>query len=382
MDFSLTREQQDLQKSLREFANQELIPKMSQWDKNEEYPQEQILKMGKMGLIGVTLPAKYGGQNADHVTEGIVIEEIGRGDFACGYPVILAELMGGMINKYGSEEQKEQWLPAIIKGEKVISLGLTEPTCGSDATSIQCQAVKKGNEYVLNGKKASIDLYHSDAVIIFAKTDLTARASGITAFLVPGNTQGLDRTPLRTMGCKGARVGDITIDNVKIPVSNRVGEEGKGFYQVMGAFDCSRALMGLWCLGAAQGALEEAIQYAKTRSTFGKLIGKFQGVSFPLVENYTVLEAARLLCYRALWLRDQGLPHTKEAAMCKLWIPKLAADVIHHALRIHGYRGYTDQVHAEQRLRDVIGLETGDGAIEIMKLIVVRELMGRDFISN
>jgi len=380
LDFSFTPEQEEFKKRFRQFAQRELLPKYSYWDQHEEYPREQILKLGKEGFIGIHLPQKYGGLGADNVTQGIAMEEVGRGDFSCGYPVILSELMGGMINNYGSEEQKDEWLPSICRGERVITLALTEPHCGSDAAALRTTALRQGEEYVLNGRKAAIDLYISDAVIVWAKTQPELGTRGVSCFLIPGDTPGFVRTPLRTMGCKGARIGNIAIDNVRLPASARIGEENKGFYYIMDAFDCSRVLIALWCLGTAQASLDDAIKYARNRTAFGKPLAKFEGISFPLVENYTLLEAARLLCYRALWLRDQGLPHTREAAMCKLWATKLSVDVIHHSVLVHGHYGYTDETPQEQRLRDVIGFESGDGSIETMKLIVVRELIGKEYL--
>jgi len=380
LDFSFTPEQEALREMVREFAKKELAPKYSHWDKNEEFPKEQLLKMGKLGIVGINLPEKYGAKGADCVSAGIVLEEVARGDFSCGYPITLSELVGGIIAANGTEEQKQHWLPPLIRGEITMTLALTEPHAGSDAGAIATTAVREGDYYILNGRKAAIDICLSDAVVIWAKTDPEARTRGMSAFIVPGDTPGLHRTPLRTMGSKGARLGNIEISNVRIPASNLLGEENRGFYMVMRAFDYSRALMGLWCLGAAQAALDDAILYARFRTAFGKPIGKFEGISFPLAENATLVEAARLLCYKTLWLRDHDLPHTKEAAMCKWWAPKLAADVIHHCMLVHGWYGYTDNVPQEQRLRDVISLETGDGSGEIMKMIIVREMMGREYL--
>lgn len=380
MDFSFTPEQEKVRERIKGFAQKELLPKYSYWDKHEEYPREQILKLAKKGFIGLTLPEKYGGMGADSVTLGIAMEEVAKGDFSCGYPVILSELAGGIINRYGSEEQKEEWLPAICRGERVVTVALTEPHCGSDAVNIRTSAVRNGREYVLNGRKHGIDIYLSEGVIIWAKTKPELRAKGISCFLVPGDTPGLTRQPVRTMGCKGARIGNHDIRDMRLPLSACIGEENKGFYYIMNAFDCSRVLIALWCLGAAQAAVDDTIKYARVRTTFGKPLAKYEGISFPLVENYSLLEAARLLCYKALWLRDQGLPHTKEAAMAKLWVPKLCVDIIHHSVLAHGWIGYTDEIPQEQRLRDVIGFESGDGSIETMKLILVRELIGTEYL--
>jgi cyclohexanecarboxyl-CoA dehydrogenase len=214
--------------------------------------------------------------------------------------------------------------------------------------------------------------------MLFARTDAAAKARGVTAFLVPLDRPGVSRQGLRDLGSRAIGRAVLSFDHVRIPISHRLGDEGTGFYQVMQGFDFNRVLIGLASLGAAQASLEETMRYVKERRAFGRPIVQFEGVSFPIAEAATLIEAARLLCYRGLWLADRGERHTKESAMVKWWAPRLAMDTIHQCLLLHGHYGYTDELPFEQRLRDVIGLEIGDGTAEVMKLIVARELMGRE----
>jgi cyclohexanecarboxyl-CoA dehydrogenase len=310
---------------------------------------------------------------------GIAMEEVARGDFACTYGLQLAGLAGEIIGKNGSEEIKQRWLPPTVAGEAVVAIALTEPGVGSDAANLVCRAVREGDEYVITGEKSGISLaMAAHAVMLFARTGTGARARGVTAFLVPTDLPGVSRSPLRDLGTRAVQRAVLAFDHVRLPASHRLGEEGTGFYQVMRGFDFNRILIGLACLGAAQVSLEETMAYVKDRRAFGKPLVQFEGVSFPIAEAATYIDAARWLGYRALWLADRGRPHAKESAMVKWWAPKLSVEIIHQCLLLHGHYGYTDELPFEQRMRDVIGLEIGDGTAEIMKLIVARELMGRE----
>ncbi|HEV8641648.1 MAG TPA: acyl-CoA dehydrogenase family protein [Methylomirabilota bacterium] len=379
MDFAFTLEQEELVRTLRAFARKELAPRSRHWDKTAEFPWEAWRRMGELGLFGLRAPVEYGGQEADLVTMGIVTEEIARGDVSCTYGLQLAGLAGEIIGRNGTEEVKKRWLPPTIGGEAVMAIGLTEPSVGSDAANLVCRAVREREEYVITGEKSGISLgMVAHAIMLFATTDPAAKARGVTAFLVPLDLPGVSRSPLRDLGARAVGRAVLSFDHVRIPASHRLGEEGSGFYQVMRGFDFNRVLIALACLGAAQASLEETMAYVKERKAFGKPIVQFEGVSFPIAEAATYIDAARWLCYRALWLADHGRPHTKESAMVKWWAPRLSVETIHQCLLLHGHYGYTDELPFEQRLRDVIGLEIGDGTAEVMKLIVARELMGRE----
>ena len=379
MDLAFSPEQDELVRTLRQFARRELAPHSAQWDKTGEFPWEAWRRMGELGLLGLRIPAAYGGQEADFLTFGIAMEEIGRGDFSCTYGIQLAGLAGEILGRSGSDAIKTRWLPPTASGLAVVALALTEPGAGSDAANLACRAERDSDGYVITGEKSGISLgMAAQAAVVFARTDPAGRARGVTAFLVPLDLPGVSRSPLRDMGTRAIGRAVLAFDHVRLPASHRLGEEGTGFYQVMQGFDYNRIGIALACLGVAQQSVEETMVYVKERRAFGRALARFEGVSFAIAEAATHLEACRWLCYRALWLADQGRPYTKESAMTKWWGPRLAVDTIHQCLLLHGHYGYTDELPFEQRMRDVIGLEIGDGAAEVMKMVVARELMGRE----
>ncbi len=379
MDFAFTPEQEELIRTLRAFARKELQPRSARWDRTGEFPSGVWRQMGALGLLGLRTPAAYGGQDADFMTFGIAMHEIARGDFSCTYGVQLATLAGEMLGRNGSDELRKRWLATTASGETVIALALTEPGAGSDAASLECRAERDGDDYVITGEKSGISLgMAAHAAVLFARTGGQARARGVSAFLVPLDLPGVSRSALRDMGSHAIARAVLSLDHVRVPASHRIGAEGSGFYQVMQGFDFNRIGISLACLGAAQVSLEETMAYVKERKAFGRPLAGFQGVSFAIAEAATHLEACRWLCYRALWLADRGEPCTKEAAMVKLWAPRLSVDTIHQCLLLHGHYGYTDELPFEQRMRDVIGLEIGDGTAEVMKIVIARELMGRE----
>lgn len=379
-EFTFTEAQQMFQHQVRDFSRRELFPGAKERAKQDTMPMHLIKRMGDMGLLGLTLPEEYGGTPGDWIMVGIAVEEIARADFSLS--LVPHQVIGcGLGIVQGSDEAKEEWLPPLISGEKLVALCVTEPGCGSDAAAIQTTATRTGDGYLLRGEKTSVTLgMQAEVAVVFAKTDPKAGARGVTAFLVPLDLPGLTRTSISDTGCKPMNRASFFFDDVLVPERYRLGEEGKGFYTIMGQFDFIRNCLGLETLGAAQASLEEAIEYAKSRHAFGRPIGKFEGVSFKIAEAATMIEAARLLCYRSLWLMDQGLPHTKETAMCKWLAPKVAWKVIHDSLLIHGQVAYSEELPIEQRLRDVMGWEIGDGTEEVMKVIISRELMGREYL--
>jgi cyclohexanecarboxyl-CoA dehydrogenase len=382
VDFELTEEQRQIQKTVQEFARKELLPRYTEWDQREEFPREILKKMGAMGFLGLTIPEPYGGAGADSLTAGLVVEALAYGDINCAALVGLTSIMERMICEGASQELKAEWVPALLHGERIVCFALTEPQAGSDAAAIKCRAVPSGSEYILSGEKNAVSLAAvADAAIVIARTDPAQGAKGIDAFLVPLNLPGVVREkPFRDMGCKALTRGPIVFEGVRIPVENRLGQPGTGFVQTMKTFDFNRVLIALLTLGAAQASLDQTLAYVAERSQFGRPLAKFEGVSFPLAEAATKLEAGRWLCYRTLWLKDHGLPYTKESAMCKWWVVQTAVEIIHQCLLLHGHYGYSNEYKIEQRLRDAIGYEIGDGTAQIMKLIIVRELLGREFL--
>ncbi|MGH2583995.1 MAG: acyl-CoA dehydrogenase family protein [Dehalococcoidia bacterium] len=381
MDFAFSEEQALLRRVLGDFAAAELAPRYAEWDRSGEFPRALWRRMGELGVTGARVPEAYGGSALDAVSTGIAAEEIARGDFNLSYGVLMPALVAEVLRQHAGERVREQWLRPLASGEAVLGLALSEPGAGSDARAITTRAVRDGDEYVLNGEKSGISLLMAaDACVTFAKTDPEAGSRGVTAFLVPMAASGVTRIAFRDMGSRAVGRGALHLDGVRVPADYRVGEEGSGFRSVMNGFDFSRFLIGLMCLGAAAASLAETMTYVKGREAFGQPLARFEGVQFPIAEHATYIEAARWLCYRGLWLRDTEQPHTKEAAMAKWWAPKVAVDCIHDCLLLHGQYGYTQDLPHEQRLRDVIGLQIGDGTAQIQKIIIARELMGREYL--
>jgi cyclohexanecarboxyl-CoA dehydrogenase len=379
MDFALSPEQEAVRDSARRFAREKLAPDYQKREAAGVFDRALVREMGGLGFIASELPEEYGGMAVGSLTMGLITEELSHGDFNIGYVQVLGSLVSQILLRHGRPEHKREWLPKIASGEALVALGLTEPRGGSDAANLQLKARRHGNGYVLDGEKTSISFSdQADALVVFARTgDANAGARGVSAFVLPANEPGITRNRFNDLGTTIVGRGSIFFDNVKLPADALLGDEGKGFYQVMQGFDFSRALIGLQCLGAARASLEEAWAYAGERQAFKTPLVRFQGVSFPLAEAETHITAARWLCYRTLWLRDKGLPHTAEAAMCKWWAPQVSVNTIHQCLLTHGHAGYSRDLPHQQRLRDVIGLEIGDGTAQVMKLIIAREKAGR-----
>ncbi len=381
MDFAFTEEQKIIAASLRDFATQELLPKYSHWDRTGRFPADIWNKMGTMGLLGMRVSEAYGGQDFDCVTAGLAIEETARGDFNVCYGILNCCFAGDLLSKHAGEAVKATWLPPMVAGEKVICVCLTEPQGGSDAASIRTRAERQGDHYVLNGEKSAVTLLMAGhAGIVFAKTDPAAGARGVSAFLVPFDAPGITRHPYSDMGSKGIVRGSMFLNDVRVSAENLIGPENGAFSRVMQTFDYTRGLIGLMCIGAAQVTLEETIAYTKNRIAFGQPITRNQGVSFPVAEWHARLTMARWHCFRTLWLRDQGLPHSSEAAICKGFVPEMCVGAIQDCMVLHGHYGWTQDLPIEQRLRDVAGQIIADGTPQIQKLIIARELFGREFV--
>jgi cyclohexanecarboxyl-CoA dehydrogenase len=372
VDLDFTGDQRAFRDAVADFARSELAPHSAEWDETGAFPREVVARMADMGLVGIRLPPEHGGQGADCVTTGIACEEVAAADFSAGYYVLMPTLVGEIIAAAASPAQRARWLPRIAAGASIPALALTEPHAGSDARAMALRAEPHGDAYVLRGEKTSVSLGEvADVALVFAKAP-----GGVVALVVDLDTPGIARQRFTDLGTRAIGRAAFSFDGAAVPMDDRLGEEGDGFRLVMRGFDYSRALIALMCLGAAREAISDAIAYANDRSAFGRPLIANQGVAFPLVEHSTYIEAARLLSYRALWLKDAGRPHTIEANMAKWWAPRLAVDAIHQALLFHGHMGYSDEVPQGRRLRDVIGLEIGDGTAEIAKSVVAREMFG------
>lgn len=381
MDFSFTQAQQAYREQAQRLAVERLAPEYQAREERGEIEQPLRLEMGRLGLIAPEIPVALGGRGQDRVTAGLIVEEIARGDLTVAYVQVVGSLVGQILQGFARPAVAAEWVPRICSGEQIVGIGLSEPHAGSDAGMPRMRATRERGGYTLNGQKSLSFCMQAGAAVVFARTSAEeVRARGISAFLVPldaPGATGITRERFPDMGSLAVGRGLLTLEDVWIPESHLLGEEGEGFSQVMRGFDFSRALIGLQCIGAAQVSLEETWEYVSHREAFDQPLSAFQGVAFPLAEAETLLTAARLLCYQTLWLKDNDLPHTTQAAMSKWWAPKVAFDVIQSCLLLHGQAGYKTDRPLEQRLRDTLGLQIGDGTAQIMKLIIARQRVGR-----
>ena len=377
LNFEFTEEQEIFRRTVREFANKEIAPKIREYEKKREFPWNIYRKMGSAGLLGLRFGSEYGGQDADAVTMGILVEEVAR----AGWQIPISDIMGEILELNGPDALKREWLPAMAKGERMLGVANTEPATGSDAAAITMRATHEGDNYVLNGEKQYITgVMEMGAYCILAKTDQEKSSKGVSMFFVEMNRPGIEKYELDALGWKLFSFGGLVLKNVTIPATNLIGEEGRGFRYVMETFDLMRALIAIWSIGLAESSLEECIEYAKQRTAFGRPIAKFESVQSRIVEGYTELEAARLLCYRTLWLKDQGRKITKDSAMIKWYVPQLCFGIVNNCLQNRGALGFTTLCMDEYRLRELRGAMIGDGTMDINKIVVARELLGREFL--
>jgi cyclohexanecarboxyl-CoA dehydrogenase len=380
MQFELSDTQEEYRQRARTVAQKRIAPDYQAREKAGRIEPEVRRELGQLALIAPEIPVALGGQGVDRLTSGIITEEIARGDINVAYLQVVGSLVGQLLAANAHPEVAQAWVPRICSGEEIVGIGLTEPHAGSDAGMPRLTAERVGDSYVLDGVKSLSFGRDAAAVVVFARTGASReRGKDISALLVPLDLPGVTREPYTDMGTTAVGRGAAHFAGVRVPVDHLLGAEGQGFTQVMHGFDFSRALIGLQCIGAAQQTVDETWEYVTTRQAFDRPLSKNQGVAFPLAEADTLLSAARLLCYQTLWLKDAGQPHTSQAAMCKWWAPKTAYDVITQCLLLHGQFGYRTELPIEQRLRDVLGLQIGDGTAQIMKLVIARQRLGRQF---
>lgn len=377
--YAFDDDQEAFRRELATFAQRVLAPHYQADDRAARMRPELPRQMAAMGLTGLRIPERFGGQGADAVTTGIAAEEISRADINACYILLIAGLNADILVGNASEEQLARWLPPIADGSALSALVLTEPEHGSDAANLSLRAQRDGAGWRLLGEKTSISLGMSaDTGVVFARTGGPG-ARGVSAFYVDLNDERVARTALDDHGGRAIGRASLHFDGVPVGRDELIGQEGAGFVSVMQGFDYSRAVIGLMCVGIAQAALDDALQYARTRQAFGGPIGRHQGVAFPLVEQATMLVAARHICYEALWRKDQGLDHTVAANMAKWFAPKTAGEVVHQALLTFGHAGWGTDSLQGQRLRDVLAFEIADGTAQVAKLVVARHLLGREF---
>ncbi|UKD59297.1 acyl-CoA dehydrogenase family protein [Amycolatopsis sp. FU40] len=379
MDFTFTGDEDAYRQELRRFAAKVLAPHYQSDDKAAKLRPQLVADLASMGLTGLRIPERHGGQEASAVVAGMAAEEVARGDFNAAYLIIVSALVSDILTRNATEEQQAAWLPPIASGEVVPAFCITEPGHGTDAAKLEMKAEPDGDGWRLTGEKTSITLGMSaDVALVLARTGGPG-ARGVSAFWVELDDAHVSRAAFDDLGSRAIGRASLHFDGLPVPKEALVGGEGQGFVSVMQGFDYSRAIIGLACLGAAQVSLDEALQWSRDREAFGSPIGTFQGVAFPLAEQATYLRGARHVCYEALWRKDNDVEHSTEAAMAKFWAPKLAAETIHQCLLTFGHLGYSSESPVGQRLRDVIGLEIGDGTAQVSKLVIARNLLGRAY---
>jgi alkylation response protein AidB-like acyl-CoA dehydrogenase len=381
MEFKLNEEQQEIKRAVREFCEKEFTPELAlEYDQKEDFPMALYKKAAQLGFTGMRIPTEYGGQSYGLLEDCIVVEEMCRVDPGLGVAVSLGNLMiPDVLLKHGSEEQKEKYIPPLAKGEKIAAAAFTEPEHGSDITRMDTTAVKKGNEWVINGAKEFItNAPIANTFIILCQTDpnVTPSHRGQSLFLAEKGMPGLEATKLHgKMGIKPCVTGSLSLSDLKVPETNLVGELNKGFYYTLELFDGTRITVAAQAVGMAQGAFERALNYAKTRKQFGQPIINFQGVSFKLAEMATKIEAARLMTYKAAWLYDNEKPNPLATSMAKAYASRVAMEVTDEAIQIFGGYGYLADYHVERFHRCAKITEIYEGTSEIQKLTIINYLM-------
>jgi butyryl-CoA dehydrogenase len=378
MDIDLTEEQRQVRDVCREFADQELRPNARKWDAEHHYPAEAVKKLAEMGLLSVAVPTEWGGAGMDSVSYALAMEEISRG--CAGTGVIMSvnnSLYCDPVLKFGTDQQRSEWLAPFARGEKLGCFALTEPMSGSDAAEMRTAAVRKGDAYVLSGTKNFItNGPQADAVLVFAMTDRSKGHKGITAFLVPTGAKGLVRgKPDDKVGIRASGSCSLFFEDVAVPAKDRLGQEGDGFKVAMATLDGGRIGIAAQALGIARAAFEEARDYAKERKAFGQPIAGFQAIQFMLADMATEIDAARLLIWRAASLKDRGVRFSSEAAMAKLYASEMAERVTSRAIQIHGGYGYTRDFDVERHWRDSRITEIYEGTSEIQRVVISANLL-------
>ncbi|TCT17598.1 butyryl-CoA dehydrogenase [Melghiribacillus thermohalophilus] len=378
MNFELTKEQEMTRKMVRDFAENTIKLRTIEIDTKAAFPKDIFDEMGKLGLMGIPFPEKYGGSGGDTLTYAIAVEEIGRVCGSTGLSYAAAVSLGASpIYYFGTEEQKEKFLVPLAKGEALGSFGLTEPNAGSDAGGTRTTAKLDNDEYVINGEKCFItNASYAKFITVTAVSGKDERGKKIiSAFIVPKDAEGLTvNSNYDKMGVRGSDTSEIILEDVRVPKENILGDPKKGFKQFLYTLDGGRISIGALALGIAQASLDKALAYARERKQFGKPISKFQAIQFKLADMAMEVELARNMVYKAAWLKDHNKPFTKEAAFAKLFATETAFRAANQAIQIHGGYGYMREYEVERYLRDAKLLEIGEGTSEIQRLVIARQL--------
>jgi len=378
VNFCLTEEQQLLRRTVREFSETEIKPFVREWDEAQAFPRTLLAKLADLGVMGIQFPAEYGGSAMSAVDYCICIEELARVDPSVSLSVAAHNGLGAAhIGRFGSDEQKQQYLTPLARGEKLAAWGLTEPGSGSDAAAMRTTATKDGDDWVLNGSKAFITHGKSgDTMVVMAVTDKTKGNKGISAFIVERGTPGLLAGKKEDkLGMRASETTEVLFQNCRIPANQLIGDEGQGFIQTLQVLDAGRIGIAALAVGLAQGAYEAARGYAFQRKQFGRPIGTFQSIRWKLVDNAARVEAARLLTYRAAWMKDEGQRTTLESSMAKLYASEIAVRASEDCVQIHGGYGFVKDYPAEKFFRDVKLTTIGEGTSEVQRLVIARQLL-------
>ncbi len=378
MDFRLSDEQELLRKSVREFAETEMRPHIMEWDNAQHFPHELLPKLAELGLMGIQFPESLGGAGMSAVDYCICIEELARVDPSVSLSVAAHNGLGAAhISMFGSDAQKQQYLAPLAKGETLAAWGLTEPGSGSDAAAMRTTAVAEGGHFVLNGSKAFITHGTSaDTMVVMAVTDRARGTKGISAFIVERGTAGLLAGKKEDkLGMRASETAEVIFQNCRIPASQLIGELNQGFIQTLQVLDAGRIGIAALSVGLAQGAYEASVNYTAQRKQFGRTIGSFPSIQERLSAHASRVEAARLLTYRAAWLKDQGRRMTLESAMAKLYASEIAVRASEDCVQMHGGYGFVKDYPAEKFFRDVKLVTIGEGTSEVQRLVIARQLL-------
>lgn len=378
MDFNLSEQELAVQKLARDFAQNEIAPYIMKYDESQEFPMEIARKLGEMGFLGIIFPEEYGGSNFSTVEYAIIVEEISKVDPSMGLTIAAHNgLCTNHIYKYASEELKKKYLPDLTTGKKMGAWGLTENVSGSDAAGMATTAEKKNGHYILNGSKLFIT--HGsvgETAVVTAVTNKSDRKNGISAFILEKGWKGFKTGKKENkLGMRSSDTAELIFENVEVPAENLIGEEGQGFKQCMQILDGGRIAIAALSLGIGQGALDASIKYAKERKQFGKPLADFQGIQFKLSDMATELDAARLLTYKAAWMKDQGRDINLQAAMAKYYTSEAATRATNEAIQIHGGYGFIKEFPVEKLYRDVKLMTIGEGTSEVQKMVIARNIL-------
>jgi alkylation response protein AidB-like acyl-CoA dehydrogenase len=378
MDFERSAEHRGIQETIREFGEREIKPHAGAWDRDGVFPADVIRRLGELGFMGVVYPEEYGGSGADTLSGVLVVEGLARYDASVALTVAShTSLATGHIFQFGSEEQRRRYLPDMVSGRKLGAWCLTEAGAGSDAARITTRAVRSGKGWVLTGSKMFITQGSvADVYVVLASTAPEAGRRGLTAFIVERGTLGLGTgRKIEKLGLRASDTAEVILDQVGVPAASVIGEVGTGYRQALAILDGARIGMAAFCLGIGRGALEEACAYAQQRTQFGRPIAELQAIQWMLADMATRLDAARLLMYRAAYLRDAGQPYRTEAAMAKLLASEAAMAATIKAVQIHGGYGYMCDYPVERYMRDAKLGEIGEGTSEVQRMVIARQLL-------